>query len=87
MKIALAQINPIVGDIEGNTNKIISIIRKTKADIVVFPELSVTGYSPQDLLLRQDFINENLSALNKVVKNTKNKSAVIGFIERTGGNL
>ena len=87
MKIALAQINPIVGDIRGNASKIISIIKKTKADIVVFPELSITGYSPQDLLLRQDFINENLSALNKIVKNTKNKAAITGFIERIDGNL
>ena len=87
MKIALAQINPIVGDIEGNTNKIISIIKKTNVDIVVFPELSITGYSPQDLLLKHSFIEENLDALRKIVKNTKNKIAIVGFIEKSDKNL
>ncbi|MBS3114224.1 hypothetical protein J4448_03910 [Candidatus Woesearchaeota archaeon] len=82
MKIALAQINPIVGGIDGNTSKIISIIKKTKADIVVFPELSITAYSPQDLLLRHDFVDENLTALKKIVQSTENKAAIVGFIER-----
>src|SRR3989338_10983474 len=81
MKIALAQINPIVGGIDGNTSKIISIIKKTKADIVVFPELSITAYSPQDLLLRHDFVDENLTALKKIVQSTENKAAIVGFIE------
>lgn len=87
MKIALAQINPIVGDIDGNTKKIISIIKKIKADIVVFPELSVTGYSPQDLLLNHNFIEENMNSLKKIVQNTKNKAAIVGFIESAYGNL
>ena len=87
MKIALSQINPIVGDIEGNTKKIISLIKKTRADIIVFPELSITGYSPQDLLLKNNFIAENMVALKKIVKNTKNKAAIVGFIEKAYGNL
>ena len=81
MKIALAQISPIVGDIEGNTKKIISVIKGTQADIIVFPELSITGYSPQDLLLRNDFIEQNTNALRKIIKFTKNKSVIIGFVE------
>ena len=87
MKIALAQINQVVGDIKNNAEKIISVIRKTKADIVVFPELSVTGYSPQDLLLKHDFIEKNTSALRKIVQNTKNKTAIVGFIEKIEKNL
>ena len=87
MKIALAQINTIVGDIYENTNKIISIIKKTKADIVVFPELSITGYSPQDLLLKESFIEENLRALDKIIKNTKKKSAILGFIRKNDNKL
>ncbi|MBI2650642.1 hypothetical protein HYX04_05000 [Candidatus Woesearchaeota archaeon] len=86
MKIALAQINPIVGDIDGNSKKIISIISRTKADIVVFPELSITGYSPQDLLLRNDFIEQNIKALKKIVRSTKNKAAIVGFVEKAYGN-
>jgi len=92
MKIALAQINPIVGDIQGNTKKIISIIKKTKADIIVFPELSVIGYNPQDLLLKRRFIEENMLALkiiaqNTKAQNTKSKAAVIGFVEMLNTNL
>ena len=87
MKIALAQINPIVGDILGNTNKIRSIIRKIKSDIVVFPELSVTGYSPQDLLLKRNFIEENLKSLRKIAESAKNKAAIVGFIDKIGNNL
>lgn len=84
MKIALAQINPIAGDIHGNSKKIISLISKTKADIIVFPELSVTGYSPQDLLLKKEFIKENMEALERIVQNTKGKTAIVGFVELIG---
>ena len=86
MRIALAQINPVVGDIEGNTKKIISIIKKTKADIVVFPELSITGYSPQDLILKSNFIDINTKALTQIIKYTKNKAAIVGFIEKAYEN-
>ena len=87
MKIALSQINTVVGDIDGNTQKIISIIKNAKADLVVFPELSITGYSPQDLLLKKNFIDENTSALKKIANNVKNKAAVVGFVERNNGKL
>ena len=87
MKIALAQINPIVGDIEGNTNKIILLIKKINADILVFPELSVTGYSPQDLLLKRSFIDKNMDALKKIVGHTKNKAAIVGFIQMLNGSI
>lgn len=87
MKIALAQINSIVGDIDGNTSKIISIIKNTKADIVVFPELSITGYSPQDLLLKNSFIDANLKALNKIKRCAEDKTAIVGFIEKSDGSL
>ena len=87
MKVALAQINPSVGDIGGNSSKIISAIKKTNADIIAFPELCITGYSPQDLLLRKSFVDENISALRKIISNVKNKTAIIGFIEKIDGDL
>lgn len=87
MKIALAQINSIVGDIEGNTRKIISIIKNTKVDIVVFPELSITGYSPQDLLLKGSFIAENMKALRKIMQAAKNKVVIVGFAESANNEL
>lgn len=59
MKIALGQINPIIGDLEYNTKKILDMVNRAKvkqADLVIFPELALSGYPPKDLLLRKDFI-------------------------------
>lgn len=88
IRIALAQINPTVGDIDGNVFKICDYIRKAKeqnAKIVVFPELAITGYPPEDLLLKPQFINDNLDALNKVREETKDITAVVGFVNREVG--
>ncbi|MCE5194385.1 MAG: NAD+ synthase [Nitrospiraceae bacterium] len=88
LRIALAQINPIVGDIEGNTSKICDYMEKAKqfgAKIVVFPELAITGYPPEDLLLKKHFINDNLNALDRINKNTDNITAIIGFIDSNNG--
>ncbi|MDI6744846.1 MAG: NAD+ synthase [Thermodesulfovibrionales bacterium] len=85
IKIALAQINPTVGDIDGNVKKICGYIGKAKAQsaaIVVFPELAVTGYPPEDLLLKQHFIDDNLAALSRVIESTKDIAAVVGFVDR-----
>ena len=71
LRIALAQINPSVGDINSNSQKIIREIERAVnlgADLVAFPELSVTGYPPEDLLLRKQFVSENLSAVEKIVE-------------------
>ncbi len=85
IKIALVQGNFWVGDIEGNTARIISAIDKAykeKIDIVVFPELSVVGYPPQDLLLKRYFIEENIKAIHKIASYTKNIIAIVGFVHR-----
>lgn len=59
MKVYLAQLNPKVGDLEGNLAQIRDVLRaKTGADLVVFPELFLTGYPPKDLLLRRDFLTK-----------------------------
>ena len=58
-----------------------------RADVVVFPELCITGYSPQDLLLKHNFIEENMRALKKIVQNTKNRAAIVGFVEMAYGNI
>ena len=85
IKIALAQINPTVGGIEGNVLKICDYIRKArekKSSLVIFPELSITGYPPEDLLLKRHFIDDNLEALSRVIENTKDIAAVVGFVDR-----
>lgn len=84
MKIAIAQINTSVGDIAGNTKKILLCIknaRQKKADIVVFPEMTITGYPTQDLLFKKDFLEENKKALNNIVSQTKGICAIVGFVD------
>jgi NAD+ synthase (glutamine-hydrolysing) len=86
LRIALAQINPTVGDFEGNISKILDYLEdadKSGAQLVVFPELAITGYPPEDLLLKPNFIEDNLEALKKVQKKVKDIIAVIGFVDRS----
>ncbi|WP_456370089.1 NAD+ synthase [Thermodesulfatator atlanticus] len=82
MKIALAQTNPKIGDFEGNTQKILEFIEKAKekkADLVVFPELSICGYPPRDLLTRQEFLKAAEKAFSKIKAQIKGITAVIGL--------
>ena len=85
MKIALAQINSCVGDLKGNTAKIIAGLKKArskKVDLVVFPELALTGYPPEDLLLKPHFIDHSLKYLNLIRKEVRGLTAVLGFVDR-----
>ncbi|MCP9447659.1 MAG: NAD+ synthase [Nitrospira sp.] len=85
LRVALAQINPLVGDIEGNLRLIRSVLnqaRQVHADLVVFPELAVTGYPPQDLLLKPRFIGENKRALDEAAKSCVGLVAVVGYVEQ-----
>ena len=82
----MAQINVTVGDLEQNTRKIIDWIARASdadADLVTFPELALTGYPPEDLLLKPGFIDANLEALSEVAKATTDIAAVVGFVDRT----
>lgn len=90
LRIALAQMNSTVGDLKGNARKIISFIekaKKQKADVVAFPELAITGYPPEDLLLKPQFIADNKEALKKIVNKTAGIAAVIGFVDSLNNNL
>ena len=83
MKIALAQINTRVGDLINNSAKIISFIhraRQEKADLVVFPELSVCGYPPEDLVEKRVFVRKNSEALNEILKHTDGIGVLCGFV-------
>ncbi len=82
MRIAIAQINPIVGDIQGNAEKILHGIgqaEKAKAELVLFPELCLTGYPPEDLLLLPHFIEAAQEALNKIIHKTSGIAAIVGL--------
>lgn len=87
LKIALAQINPTVGDLLGNSQKIGQMIEravKQKADAVVFPELALCGYPPEDLLLKNHFIDNNIKALQAIAKKTHGVTAIVGFVDSDG---
>jgi NAD+ synthase (glutamine-hydrolysing) len=87
LRVALAQVNPTVGDLEGNSRLIIEWIGRARdegADIVCFPELALTGYPPEDLVLKRAFVRDNLKQLEVVTRATKGISAVVGFIDDDG---
>ena len=80
MNIRIAQINPIVGDISGNFELISkTIISSPEHSIVIFPELAITGYPPQDLLLDSKFINQAQDAIKSLKSNVQKKVAIIGL--------
>ncbi len=84
IRLALAQLNFTVGDIEGNTKKIIENIKKAKeldCDIIAFPELAVTGYPPEDLLFKPSFIKANLKALEKIAQESRKIISIVGFVD------
>jgi NAD+ synthase (glutamine-hydrolysing) len=83
-RVALAQINTTVGDLSGNGEKIrreIARARDAGADIVCFPELAVTGYPPEDLLLRRRFVDENLAVTRQLAAEARDIVAVYGFVD------
>lgn len=85
LRIAMAQMNPTVGDLTDNIHRITSWLRdaeKAKADLVVFPELAITGYPPEDLLLKAQFVTDNLRALNKITQACRGLVAVVGYVGR-----
>ena len=85
MRIALAQINPTVGDLAGNVRCHQAFIDRAKAmraDLVVFPELSVIGYPPRDLLLKTRFVQDNLDAVADIARGVSGLDVIVGYAER-----
>ena len=83
LRIALAQIDPKVGDLDGNVAKISAAYDAAEAagcDIVAFPELAITGYPPEDLVLKPGFVADNLAALSTVAARTRGCAAVVGYV-------
>jgi len=86
MKIALAQINTVVGAIEGNARRVKDWVRRAEAlgaDLVCFPELTLTGYPPKDLLALPDFVEANAKAIEDLTRWTTSPAAIVGFVERS----
>ncbi|HKW69463.1 MAG TPA: NAD+ synthase [Candidatus Dormibacteraeota bacterium] len=87
MRIALAQVNPTVGDLSGNARLVIEGIGRARtlgADIVCFPELVITGYPPEDLVLKPSFVRDNLAQLDTIAEATKGIAAVVGYVDEEG---
>jgi NAD+ synthase (glutamine-hydrolysing) len=87
-RIAMVQMNPTVGDLEGNVRRITAWLReakKAKADLVAFPELAITGYPPEDLLLKPRFVADNRRALQEVVRHCRGLAAVVGYVSQSDG--
>ncbi|MCF8067380.1 MAG: NAD+ synthase [Desulfobacterales bacterium] len=85
MKIAIVQLNTVIGYYKYNTNKIIEYAEKAKemdCDLVVFSEMAISGYPPRDLLEKRDFVDANLAALEKIVKNIKGIGVICGYVDK-----
>ncbi|MFT5169605.1 MAG: NAD+ synthase (glutamine-hydrolyzing) [Lysobacterales bacterium] len=90
MRIAQAQINVTVGDLLGNEEKILSYIDQAKnvqADVIVFPEMALTGYPPEDLLLKEHFIQDNKRVLKEIAAKTRGVRVIVGFVDRDDKGL
>jgi NAD+ synthase (glutamine-hydrolysing) len=91
VRIALGQIDPTVGDLDGNVELMTawaSRATEAGADVVVFPELALTGYPPEDLVLRPAFVQDNLTALERLAKETAGGCPVVtGFVDRTDAGI
>jgi len=87
IRVGIAQINSTVGDLSGNTRKIMQLIDQAKSlgvDLLTFPELAITGYPPEDLLLKPQFIEQNRESLNKIIDYTSDIALVVGFVDSDG---
>lgn len=85
LRIALAQLNPTVGDLDGNVEGMRLAYDTAAAagcDLIAFGELSITGYPPEDLVLKPRFVDANLSALERIANHTKDCVAIVGFVDR-----
>jgi NAD+ synthase (glutamine-hydrolysing) len=90
IRVALAQINPTVGDLEGNARQILDYMARARAigaDLVAFPELALTGYPPEDLLLKAHFVRENRRVLDRVIAAASDLIAIVGFVDTDGSDI
>ena len=85
LRVALCQLNTVVGDLGGNTERVIAALvsaEEAGADVAIFPELAITGYPPEDLLLKPGFVADNTAALTKVAAATEGCVAIVGYVEQ-----
>ncbi len=90
IRVAIAQMNATVGDFSGNFKKMRSFLsqaKKNRADWVLFPEMAITGYPPEDLLYKEKFIAENKATMNRLIPHSKGIAVVVGYVEQVRNKL
>ena len=90
VRIGLAQINPVVGDIASNATRVSRIYTdavERGCEVLAFPELALTGYPPEDLVLKSGFVTDNIAAMHSFAATTTSCVAVVGFVDRVGDEL
>ena len=88
LRLAMAQINPTVGALSRNAAKIVAYADRARslgAEVVLFPELAVTGYPPEDLLLKPGFVRDNIKVVNELARKIRGITAVVGFVDNNNG--
>src|SRR5579859_6488574 len=83
-RVALSQMNSVVGDLNGNAERIAEEVDRARvsgAEIVLFPELALTGYPPEDLLLKPRFLSDNLAQLASLAPRCADITAIVGFVD------
>jgi len=87
LRVALSQLDTVVGDVDGNVGRVVEAMARAEdagADLVAFPELTVTGYPPEDLLLKPAFVADNLDALDRIAEASGHCAALVGFVDVAG---
>src|SRR5919206_1918493 len=90
LRVALVQMNSTVGALEENADRIIERIREATSygvDVVAFPELALTGYPPEDLVLKPEFIADNLRELERIAATVGDTTVVVGFVDSDGSDV
>ena len=90
LRVGLAQINTVVGDLDGNVDRVLSVLAQLAedtVDIVVFPEMTLTGYPPEDLVLKPRFVADSRAALQKLAGQVANTAVVVGFADGLGDGV
>ena len=85
LRLGMAQINTTVGDLGGNTKKILSYMDRARGlgvDLLTFPEMAITGYPPEDLLLMPNFIKANLDCLKEITEASSGICVIVGFVDK-----
>lgn len=90
VRLACCQMNSTVGDLKGNAGKILKYIEQaynSGVEIVSFPELAITGYPPEDLLMKKSFINDNIKMIKAIAKETGDIVVIVGFVDTTDSKI